>query len=187
MLCEVERIFKVLFPVNSLNKSGLVAKSQIAARLLCQLSNIRVTEECGYFLAVTELRSIGRGVPDESSTYVLFPVTFCCRTFLPKRGEVMIGTVYYIHERGVFLKCGPMNFIYLSRLKMPNYNFIDGVNPFFLSNDLSRIEKDCVIRFMVFAVRWNNRDRARHFHILATIDDASLGPVQLAGSEGLDL
>lgn len=187
MLCEVECVLKVFFPVKSLDKGGLVAKSQIAARLLYQLSSIRATEECGYFLAVTELRSIGRGSPDESSMYVLFPVTISCRTFLPKKGEVMIGAVYSIQERGVFLKCGPMSFIYLSRQKMPNYNFVDGVNPFFLSNDLSRIEKGCVIRFMVFAVRWNNVDRARQFQILATIEGASLGPVQLAGSEGMDL
>ncbi|KAL3507713.1 hypothetical protein ACH5RR_033095 [Cinchona calisaya] len=185
MLRVVEGVSEVAVPVESLDKVGLVTKSQIATRLLYQLSSFRATEECGYFLAVTELRSIGRGSPDELTKSVYFPVNFCCRTFIPKKGEVMVGTVYSVQDRGVFLNCGPMRFIYLSQLKMPNYSFVDGVNPFFLSNDLSRIEKDCAIRFMVVAVRWKNM--AREFHILATIEDASLGPIQLAGSDAMDL
>lgn len=94
---------------------------------------------------------------------------------------------YCIKELGVLLKCGPMSHVYLSCLKMPNYNFVNGKNQFFLSNDLSRIENGSVIRFMVFSVRWENEDRSGQFKILASIEDASLGPIQLAGSDSIDL
>lgn len=187
MLRKVECDFEVMLPVKSIDKSGSVTKRQVATCLLYQLSDIKATEEYGYFLAVTELKSIGRGRPDESSKYVVFPVTACCRTFVPMNGEVMIGTVYAIKRVGVFLKCGPMSHIYLSCRKMPNYSFVGGKNPFFLSNDLSRVAKDTVIRFMVLAVRWRaDEDRSRQFTVLATIDDAALGPIQLAGSDSMD-
>ena len=74
---------------------------------------MKSTEEHGYFLAVNELKSIGNGEFEEESKDLLFPVTFYCRTFLPVKGEIMFGVVFF--------SCGPMKCIYLSTQKMPNF------------------------------------------------------------------
>lgn len=185
MLCDAECCCQVIIPRKFLER-GPVYKGLIATRLLYQLSSVIATEKCGYFLAVTEVKSIGRGKPCESSTCIVFPVTFCCRTLIPKSDEIMTGTVHIVQRRGVFLKCGPMNQIYLSAQKMPNYQYIETESPpFFLSNDMSRIEKNVVIRFLIFAVRWKE-DKYRQFKILASIEGESLGPISLAGTDGME-
>ncbi|KAI5649366.1 hypothetical protein M9H77_35371 [Catharanthus roseus] len=185
MLCDAECSCHVIIPVKFMEKGHPVLKGLVATRLLHQLSAVIATENCGYFLAVTKLKSIGRGKPCESSTCIIFPVTFCCRTLIPKNGEIMTGTVHIVQKRGVFLKCGPMNQIYLSSQKMPNYQYVETENPFFLSNDMSRIEKNGVVCFSVFAVRWKE-DKYRQFKILASIEGDSLGPVSLAGTDVIE-
>ncbi|CAK9148321.1 unnamed protein product [Ilex paraguariensis] len=189
MLCEVECCYPVVIPAKSLDRSGLVPQSTIVTCLLKQLLNCKAAEECGYFLAVTNLKSIDNGKFNDSDKYLLFLVTFCCRTFLPVNGEVMLGVVQSIHRRGVFLKCGPMKYVYLSARKMPNYYYVDGKNPYFISDDLSRIENDVVIRFMVFGVRWTTKNQQveREFMILATLEGDRLGPISLPGSDELGL
>ncbi|CAI9118292.1 OLC1v1019842C1 [Oldenlandia corymbosa var. corymbosa] len=187
MLLHIKFEMTVVFNVKSLEKVRIVPKSLIAARLLHHLSYIRAEEKHGYILAVTKVVKMGRGRKEPSSQYIHFPVTFWCRTFLPKDGDIMIGTVYFVTTSGVFLKCGPMSHLYLSARKMPNYSYVDGEKPHFLSNDHSRIEKDIVVRLKVFAVRWVRSDSCKQFHILATIDESSLGPIQTAGCDGMDL
>lgn len=189
MLSEVECSCHVVVPLKDLDKNELVPQSLIITRLLKQMLNWKSTEEHGYFLAVTKLKSIGSGEVEDSSRYILFPIIFRCRMFLPMNGEIMLGVVYRINRYGVFLRSGPINCVYLSAQKMSNYYYVDEENPFFLSNDLSRIENDVVIRFMVFGKRWTLKNRfvEREFMILATLEGNCLGPIALPGYDGLAL
>ncbi|KAK3009181.1 hypothetical protein RJ639_013521 [Escallonia herrerae] len=176
-------------PARNLDKNGMVAPSLIVTCLLKHMLHWKAMERYGYFLAVTKLKSIGDGEFQELSRLVLFPVAFNCRTFLPVDGEVMLGVVYKIRRPGAFLKCGPMNFIYLSAQKMPDYHYVDGEKPHFLDDNLSRIEDGVVIRFVVFCKRWGNkvRDIGREFMVLASLEGDSLGPMSLPGTDGLEL
>ncbi|KAK2972939.1 hypothetical protein RJ640_021996 [Escallonia rubra] len=176
-------------PASNLDKNGMVAPSLIVTCLLKHMLHWKAMARYGYFLAVTKLKSIGDGDFEELSGFVLFPVAFNCRTFLPVDGEVMLGVVYKIRRPGAFLKCGPMNYIYLSAQKMPDYHYVDGEKPHFLDDNLSRIEDGVVIRFVVFCKRWGNQvqDIGREFMILASLEGDSLGPISLPGTDGLEL
>ncbi|OIS98857.1 dna-directed rna polymerase v subunit 7 [Nicotiana attenuata] len=76
-------------------------------------------------------------------------------------------------------------FVNLNVRKMPNHNYVSGEKPFFLCDDHARIENEVAVRFMVFAVRWN--DDRRNFDVLASITGDSLGPISLNGLDGLEL
>ncbi|KAH0634209.1 DNA-directed RNA polymerase V subunit 7-like [Solanum tuberosum] len=186
MLCDFEVRLYVVVPMEDIKKSGELPGSIVIRRLFSQLTFLRATEDCGYFLKVTKVKSVGSGKLLDSSKYIMFPVTFHSRTFLPKTGEVLVGIVIEVCRHGVFLKCGPMNSIYLSVRKMPNYNYVSGENPFFICNDQSRIENEVAVRFVVYAMRWS-RTLVRKFDVLASIDGDSLGPVSLNGFDGLEL
>ncbi|OIS98856.1 PREDICTED: DNA-directed RNA polymerase V subunit 7-like [Nicotiana attenuata] len=197
MLCDLEILFYVVVPMKDIKESGQVPGSVVIKHLLDHLACVRVTEDCGYFLRITKVKSIGNGKMYqeklnngklmELSEYIIFPVTFCFRSFLPKTGEVLVGIVIKVVSNGVFLKCGPMKFVYLSVRKMPNYTYVSGEKPFFLCDDHSRIENEVAVRFVVFAVRWNNGAVARDFNILASIEGDCLGPISLNGLDGLEL
>lgn len=192
MLCEVECLQHVAVLTKDVDTNGTVPTSSIVSSLLKQLKMCKALEEFGYFVGVTKLKTIGNAIiNDESLKYIDFLVAFNCRTLLPVKGEVMIGIVHSINRFGVFLKSGPMKVVYLSTRKMPNYYYFveeeeeeEGKPVFLSNNDLSRIEKDVVIRFTVFATRWNQR--TRDIRVLASIDGESLGPVTTAGFDGFD-
>ncbi|KAL7177445.1 hypothetical protein ACSBR2_030746 [Camellia fascicularis] len=184
MFREMEIRGRMAIPTKSLDRNGVVPQSSVVTGLLKELLLIKSTEEHGYFLAITELKSIGNGEFEDESGEVLFSVTFHCRTFLPVNGEIMLVVVHKIHRRGVFLRCGPMKYIYLSVQKMPNFYYAQWkAQEIFISDDHSRIENDVVIRFVVFAVRWRKKhwDIERDFMILASLEDDCLGPVSLLG------
>lgn len=185
MLRKVSGEHHIFVPVKSLDANGPVPKSLVVTYFLKQLSFWKAIEGFGYLLAVTKLKSIDNGKIDGMSKVVDFSVAFQCRTFLPVEGEVLVGVVRMVLTTGVFMKCGPANFIYLSVIKMPNYHYVPGEKPHFLSNDLSRIEKDVVVRFKVFATRWNQQ--RREIDIIASLEGDGLGPVSLAGTEGVHL
>lgn len=184
MLRELHCSFPVEVCLKNLDQNGGVLGRTIVNSLLKLLSDIKATK-FGYFLAVTKLKSIGNGHRVESCLH--FQVKFCCRTFIPVCGEVMIGIVKNITVHGVYLKSGPMNLVYLSARLMPNYHYVSVEHPIFLKDDLSKIEVNVVIRFRVFAVRWVE-DVRKEFHVLATINGESLGPVSSTQElDGLDL
>ncbi|THF95067.1 hypothetical protein TEA_000162 [Camellia sinensis var. sinensis] len=190
MFREMEIRGRVAIPTKSLDRNGVVPQSSVVTGLLKELLLIKSTEEHGYFLAITELKSIGNGEFEDESGDVLFSVAFHCRTFLPVNGEIMLGVVHKIHRRGVFLRCGPMKYIYLSAQKMPNFYYAQWkTREIFINDDHSRIENDVVIRFVVFAVRWRKKhwDIERDFMILASLEGDCLGPVSLPGSDELEL
>lgn len=184
MLDEVECSFYVEVPLTEVDEKKQVPQSLIVTRLLKLLLILKSTEEHGYFIAVKNLKRIGTGKFVDSLNYVVFPVWVRCRTFLPVRGEIMHGVVYKVFMNGVFLRMGPMRFIYLSNQKMPGYSYVhNDQNPFFVSNDQSRIELDVTIRFMVFGTRWTPRNNyvEREYMILASLEGDCLGPMALSG------
>ncbi|KAH6769992.1 hypothetical protein C2S52_014795 [Perilla frutescens var. hirtella] len=185
MLREIILTKQVVISVKSLDENKEVLASFIVNRLLKQLSYAKACEY-GYLLAVTKLISIGRGDSTFCSEHILFPVDFSCRTFTPVNGEVMTGIVHRVHRRGVFLKSGPMNVVFLADTEMPNYHYVLGGSPAFVREDSSKIEIGVVVRYMVLAVRWK-QDRLREFRVMASITADGLGPVSLNGLDGMDL
>ncbi|PQP94109.1 DNA-directed RNA polymerase V subunit 7-like isoform X2 [Prunus yedoensis var. nudiflora] len=107
--------------------------------------------------------------------------------FLPHKGDILEGVVHHVYRLGVFLRCGPVKYVFLSARKMPNYRYVVGEKPVFLHDDLARIEKDVVVRFEVLGVRWIERreDITKEFMMLASLQGDMLGPV--TGPDGLDL
>ncbi|KAK6254830.1 RNA polymerase Rpb7-like [Theobroma cacao] len=185
MFSEVELQRDVKVHAGNLDKRGLVSQRSILVLLLEDLFKERASEDHGYFLSVTSLKSIGKGdVVDESGNMV-FTVVFTCRTFKPFKGEVLQGVVHHICHRGVFLRCGPVRIAYLSAWKMPNYHYVPGAKPVFISDDLSKIQKDVVVCFLVLAVRWISA--SRDFELLASLNADSLGPISLPWSDEVDL
>ncbi|CAN4120449.1 unnamed protein product [Withania somnifera] len=185
MLCDFEVRLCVAVPVEDIKESGECPGNIVVRSLFKQLTCLKATEHCGYFLKITEVKRVDNGKLLNSSKHISFPVTFCSLNFLPKIGEVLDGIVIDVSRRGVFLKCGPMNSIYLSVQKMPKYNYVSSENPFFLCDDQSRIENEVAVRFKVFAMRWS--ETYRKFDVLASIEGDSLGPISLNGFDGLEL
>lgn len=189
MFRELEFSGRVGFPINSLDGNGSVAHSSVVTCLLKELLLLKSTKEHGYFLAITKLKSIGNVEYEEESSDIFYPVAFFCRTFLPVKGDVMLGVVHKLYNRGVFLRCGPMQFVYLSATKMPNFHYVrQKTQEVFMNDDLTRIETGVVIRFLVFAVSWRKKhwDAEREFFVLASLEGDCLGPVSLPGSDELD-
>ncbi|XP_071732538.1 DNA-directed RNA polymerase IV subunit 7-like isoform X2 [Rutidosis leptorrhynchoides] len=187
MLHEIECLQHVVIPIEDLDSNGTVPTRLVVTNLLKRLAMCKALEEVGYFLGVTKLKTIDNGRKHDSAKFIDFLVAFNCRTLLPMKGEVMIGIVHTISQFGVFLKSGPMKIVYLSNRKMSNYNYVDvdEGKPVFMSNDLSRIEKGVLIRFVVFATRWS--PKTRDISVLASIEGDSLGPVATAGLDGFEL
>ncbi|XP_010532601.1 PREDICTED: DNA-directed RNA polymerase subunit 7-like protein [Tarenaya hassleriana] len=173
--------------------SGLIPHQQIVRRLLQDLMSEKACEEHGFYLAVTSLKNIGNPnlLEDDNGggwSYrpVTFPVSFTCRTFLPRRGEVLKGVVQRVFRNGVFISCGPIRYAYLSAIKMPGYHYLDrDENLCFRKEDCSKIEVGVVVRFKVLAVRFNERQNKKRndFYVLATIEGKSFGPISLAGPD----
>lgn len=189
MFCEVELFRDVAVIAENSNRNGLVSQRSIITRLLEDMLNEKASKDHGYFLAVTSLKNIGKGEVVDESGDVFFPVVFNCRTFLPYTGEILQGVVSHIFRHGVFMRCGPIKYAFLSARKMPNYHFVAGENPIFLSDELAKIEIDIVVRFVVLGVRWiEKRGRIKkEFVMLASLVGDSLGPISLPGSDELDL
>ena len=189
MFCEVELLRDVAVLAENLDRNGVVSQRSIITRLLEDLVNEKSSKDHGYFLAVTSLKNIGNGEVVDESGDIFFPVVFNCRTFLPSTGEILQGVVHYIFSHGVFLRCGPIKYAFLSARKMPNYHYVAGENPVFLSDELAKIDNDIVVRFVVIGVRWIEKRRLvkKEFVMLASLVGDSLGPISLSGSDEMDL
>ncbi|EXB38410.1 DNA-directed RNA polymerase II subunit [Morus notabilis] len=202
MFSEVELIRDVTVDAENIKSDGLVSRPQsfIMTRLLEDLVREKASKDHGYFLAVTSLKKIGKMKAVEESGDVFFPVVFNCRTFLPYEGEILQGIVHCIYRHGVFLRCGPIKYAYLSARKMPGYQYVYGQKmacqkcghdrkPLFVSNEFAKIENGVVVCFMVLGVRWfeNWGNVKNEFGVLATLEGDSLGPISLSGSGELDL
>lgn len=190
MLLEMEYSFHVVVRLTELDENNQVPQNLIVTRLLKQMMNVKSSEEIGYFLSVTQLKRIGTGQVLQSLDYVLYPVCVQCRTFLPVNGEIMHGVVFKVNMTGVFMRRGPVRFIYLPAQKMPGYSYVhDDQNPFFVTTDGSRIGLDVVVNFMVYGTRWvpRNRFAEREYTLIASLEGNCLGPMALSGHDCLDL
>lgn len=175
MFLKVQLSWNVIIPAESLDAKGLMLQKAIIVRLLEDFSSKKGTEDLGYFLAVTNLESIGEGKVRQHSGDVLFPVVFSCLTFKIFRAEILEGVVHKVMKHGVFLRTGPIENIYLSSQKMLDYRYVPGENPEFVSNNLSKIAKDVVVRFMVIGIKWLEAER--EYQALVSLEGDFLGPI----------
>lgn len=171
MFGEVEVCSTVRIIAENLDRNGLVPQRSIVTHLLKDLLSMKASKDHGYFLAVTNLKSIGKGEVVNKSGDVLFHVEFKCRTFMPMKGEILQGVVHRTFRHGVLLRCGPVKYIFLSARKMPNYQYTSEENPVFLNDELARIENNVLVRFSVLDVRWIEKmwDMRRDFMMLASL------------------
>ncbi|KAK1379868.1 DNA-directed RNA polymerase V subunit 7 [Heracleum sosnowskyi] len=130
MFLKAQLQWNVILPAENLDAKGLALQKAIIVRLLDEFAAKRATSTLGYFLAVTSLDKVGEGRVRQHSGDVLFPVTFKCMTYS---------------------RCGPVEHIYLSHLKMQGYSFVPGENPIFMSEKSAKIEKGVKLRVMAVA------------------------------------
>ena len=175
MFLKVQLPWNVIIPAECLDAKGLMLQRQIIIRLLEAFSSKKATQELGYFLAVTTLENIGEGKVRQHTGDVLFPVVFSCLTFKLYRGEILNGVVHKVLKHGVFLRCGPVENIYMSCQKMPDYRYVPGENPLFMNEKMSKIEKDVVVRCIVMGTKWIEAER--EFQALVSLEGDYLGPV----------
>ncbi|KAJ8755672.1 hypothetical protein K2173_022267 [Erythroxylum novogranatense] len=175
MFLKVQCPWNVIIPAENLDANELMLQKSIITRLLEDFAGKRATKELGYFLAITTLDSIGEGKVRQNTGDVLFPVVYSAITFKIFRGEVLEGVVHKVLKHGVFLRCGPVEHIYLSSVKMPDYRHLPAENPVFLSDKMSKIEKDVVVRFIVIGTKWLEAER--EFQALVSLEGDYLGPV----------
>ena len=175
MFLKVQLPWNVIIPAENLDAKGLMLQRSIVVRLLDDFAKKRATKDLGYYLAVSTLESIGEGKVRQHTGDVLFPVVFSGITFKIFRGEILDGIVHKVLKHGVLLRCGPIENIYLSCMKMPDYRYVPGENPVFLNDKTSKIEKDVVVRFVVLGTKWLEAER--EFQALVSLEGDYLGPV----------
>lgn len=175
MFLKVKLSWNVKISAEALDAKGLMLQRSILIRLLEDFAMKKATKDLGYFLAVTKLDKIGQGKVRQQTGDVLFPVDFSCLTFRTYRGEVLEGVVNKILKHGVFIKCGPIETMFLSAQKMPGYQHVPGENPMFISEKQSKIEKDVVIRFSVIGTKWVEAER--EFQAVVSLEGDFLGPL----------
>lgn len=167
----------MVIPAENLDVKGLMLQKAIIIRLLDDFSSKKATKDLGYFVILTNLDKIGEGKVREHTGDVLFPVSFSCITFKIYRGEVIEGVVHKILKHGVFLRCGPIENLYLSNQKMKDYKYVAAENPLFMNDKTgSRIEKDVTLRCMVIGVKYLEAEK--EFQAVVGLDGDFLGPVQ---------
>ncbi|OMO99717.1 hypothetical protein CCACVL1_03663 [Corchorus capsularis] len=175
MFLKVEQQWNVIVSPEKLVAKGLMLQKAIVVRLLDDFASKKANKDFGYFINVTTVENIGDGKVRHSTGDVLFPVSFSGITFKMFRGEILRGVVHKVLKHGVFLKCGPVQNIYLSHLKMPDYKYVPGENAFFMNDKQSRIEKDVVVRFIVIGTKWMEAER--EFQALVSLEGDYLGPI----------
>ncbi|KAI8019317.1 DNA-directed RNA polymerase V subunit 7 [Camellia lanceoleosa] len=159
----------------SLDTKGLMLQKSIIIRLLDDFSTKKATKELGYFLALITLDNIGEGRVRQHSGDGLFPVLCSCITFKLHRGKILEGVVHKILKHGVFLRCGPVENIYLSNQKMHDYRYVPGENPIFMNDKMSRIEKEVAVRFIVIGTKYIEAEK--DFQAVVSLEGDFLGPV----------
>ncbi|XP_057538502.1 DNA-directed RNA polymerase V subunit 7 [Amaranthus tricolor] len=175
MFIKVQLPWNVIIPAQNMDVKGLMLQKSIIQRLMEDFSAKKTTKDLGYLLAVTTLDEIGEGRVRQQTGDVMYPVTFSCLTFKIFRGEVLDGTVHKVLRHGVFLRCGPIETIFLSAQKMPGYQHVPGDNPMFISEKQMKIEKDVVVRFCVIGTKWVEADK--EFQAVVGLEGDFLGPI----------
>ncbi|CAB78508.1 RNA polymerase II fifth largest subunit like protein [Arabidopsis thaliana] len=158
-----------------MDAKGLMLKRAILVELLEAFASKKATKELGYYVAVTTLDKIGEGKIREHTGEVLFPVMFSGMTFKIFKGEIIHGVVHKVLKHGVFMRCGPIENVYLSYTKMPDYKYIPGENPIFMNEKTSRIQVETTVRVVVIGIKWMEVER--EFQALASLEGDYLGPL----------
>ncbi|KAK6911410.1 hypothetical protein RJ641_023503 [Dillenia turbinata] len=174
MFLKVQLSWNVIIPPEALDAKGLMLQRAIIIRLLDDISLRKATRDLGYILAVTTLDSIGEGKVRQQTGEVVFPVVFTCLTFKIFKGEILEGVVHRVLKHGVFLRCGPIENLYLSNQKMPGYDYVPGESPYFKNKTL-KIGKDAVVRASVIGTKWIEADR--EYQALVGLEGDFLGPL----------
>ncbi|XP_010532586.1 PREDICTED: DNA-directed RNA polymerase V subunit 7 [Tarenaya hassleriana] len=175
MYLKVELPWNIAIPAENTDAKGLMLQRSIIIRLLDDFASKKATKEHGYFIAVTNLESIGEGRIRENTGEVVFPIVFSGITFKIFRGEVLNGVVHKVLKHGAFLKCGPVESIYLSSLKMRGYTYLPGENPIFVNDKMPKVQVGVMVRFMVIGTKWMEAER--EFQALASLEGDYLGPI----------
>ncbi|CAH8336156.1 unnamed protein product [Eruca vesicaria subsp. sativa] len=201
MFSEVELSRDVAIPAKHL-KGHSPPHQHILTKLLQDLVQEKACREHGFYLAITALKSIGNinnSTEDDNpqADVFTFPVSFTCRTFLPARGNIMVGTVMKLLCNGpngaataVLISSGPLRYAFLSHLKMPDYHYVppksEEEEPCFQKDDLTKIAVGVVVRFVVLDRRFkvSPEKRRTDVYVLASVEgDDTLGPVSLTGCD----
>jgi len=164
-----------MIPAENMDAKGLMLKRAILVELLEAFASKKATKELGYYVAVTTLDKIGEGKIREHTGEVLFPVMFSGMTFKIFKGEIIHGVVHKVLKHGVFMRCGPIENVYLSYTKMPDYKYIPGENPIFMNEKTSRIQVETTVRVVVIGIKWMEVER--EFQALASLEGDYLGPL----------
>ncbi|KAL0897618.1 hypothetical protein Bca101_081579 [Brassica carinata] len=106
-----------------MDTKGLMLKRTILVQLLEAFASKRATKELGYYLTVTSLDKIGEGKIREQHTGERG------MTFKIFKGEILEGVVHEVLRHGVFMRCVPVENVYLSHVNMPDYKYLPGENP----------------------------------------------------------
>ncbi|KAK4405815.1 DNA-directed RNA polymerase V subunit [Sesamum angolense] len=114
MFLRSQLSWNVVIPAQNLDAEGLILQKAILIGLLDEFAAKKASKDIGYFLAVTTLDHIGKGIIRQHSGDLLFPVDFSCITFKMFPGEILEGVVHKILKHGVFVKCGPAEKVYIS-------------------------------------------------------------------------
>ncbi|CAF2230518.1 hypothetical protein BRARA_H00774 [Brassica rapa] len=175
MFLKVELPWNVMIPAENMDAKGLMLKRTILIQLLEAFASKRATKELGYYLTVTSLDKIGEGKIREHTGEVMFPVVFSGMTFKIFKGEILEGVVHKVLRHGVFMRCGPVENVYLSHVKMPDYKYLPGENPIFMNEKMSRIQVDTLVRFVVIGTKWMEVEK--EFQALASLEGDYLGPI----------
>ena len=175
MFLKVELPWNVMIPAENMDAKGLMLKRTILIQLLEAFASKRATKELGYYLTVTSLDKIGEGKIREHTGEVMFPVVFSGMTFKIFKGEILEGVVHKVLRHGVFMRCGPVENVYLSHVKMPDYKYLPGENPIFMNEKMARIQVDTLVRFVVIGTKWMEVEK--EFQALASLEGDYLGPI----------
>ncbi|CAH8276681.1 unnamed protein product [Arabidopsis lyrata] len=175
MFLKVQLPWNVMIPAENMDAKGLILKRAILVELLDAFASKKATKELGYYVAVTTLDKIGEGKIREHTGEVLFPVMFSGMTFKIFKGEIIHGVVHKVLKHGVFMRCGPIENVYLSYTKMPDYKYVPGENPIFMNEKTSRIQVETTVRVVVIGIKWMEAER--EFQALASLEGDYLGPL----------
>ncbi|KAJ1409426.1 RNA polymerase Rpb7, N-terminal [Sesbania bispinosa] len=174
MFLKVQLPWNVIITAENLQPGSLMLQRAILIRLLSDFAVKKATKDLGYYLAVTTLEKIGEGKVRQHTGDVLFPVVFNAITFKVFKGEILEGVVHKVLKHGVFIRCGPIENVYLSSSKMPGYGYVLGENACFIHEKGSKIAKDVTVRFVVIGSKWMEADR--EYQALVSLEGDYLGP-----------
>ncbi|CAL0313566.1 unnamed protein product [Lupinus luteus] len=175
MFLKVQLPWNVIIAAENLQPESLMLQRSIVICLLSDFAIKKATKDLGYYLAVTTLETIGEGKVRLHTGDVLFPVVFNAITFKILKGEILEGVVHKVLKHGVFMRCGPIENVYLSNLKMPGYHYVPGENPCFMNEKMSKVGKDVRVRFVVIGTKWMEAER--EFQALVSLEGDYLGPI----------